>query len=844
MSIGQANHRFAESILYSLGYQPDYVKHDYRFAAVNGDDISSEVIDTAAFLSDPPSFRTACIGFTSRGQDDIYRFGYLGAPHVISMPLGQDMAQIWSFGNPESPEKVDEVERSRLHIYAQKQELWKPDAVFRAKSSNTAPNDSTDLYDFGLVPTIEKIIQEKLNSLLSKVVTFVIEDHKKIYQRNLSEIEYKNLFRVLFGFIAGKLLIDRQYPGEWHNQDASGLLRSVSGFYLKREFNFIDGFNSETLNSAWRMIHEGFPFQNISLETMAYVYENTFVDEQSRQIHGTHATPPAIAEYIVDHLPIDNLGLHQRKTFEPFSGHAPFLTAALSRIKQLLPKDLSREDRHKYLTKNIVGLEIDSFAREVAHYSLILADYPNPNDWSILNEDFFLSKRAESTLEDSDIILCNPPFGYFSAEERQIYGDIQYAEKPFEVLNRILDADPDMIGMVLPRKFLTNNSLKALRQRLMSMYNNIHLTTFPDNVFKFATVETVAISASRSKKTNKTTIYRSTVSRSEYKDFLSNKKVRSEKTYISTEVDSNSDLWSVSALDSLRILTQDMPRLADIARISRGVSYLKSKDEMLSTSPLPDHLLGIWNADDNFTPYSVKKIFYLDSSINNIDRGKSLLKNYNSPKVIVNHNAKSRGVWRLYAVPDERNLFFYHNFMGIWPENDISIYTLSAILNSSVVNAILSFGNGKGWHITKKDLGKIPIPRLTSKQNIHIEGLVKEYLAISEEKYETDYLYFTAQRKALQEIESKVFEIYGLNDDIIIDTLLYFVETGPDIRETDREDIYDLRSELVDKYFTSGLDYDEMRSLNYMDLIEDQEEEEFYFDAFALMSRENQEGGN
>ena len=125
---------------------------------------------------------------------------------------------------------------------------------------------------------------------------------------------------------------------------------------------------------------EGFHLQNVSLEALAYVYENTFVSRELRQAYGTHATPPEVAEFVVRQLPFEAISdRDQRTVFEPFAGHAPFLTAALGRLRALLPSSVGVDARHKYLVRMLSGIELDSFACEIAWHSLILADYPNPN---------------------------------------------------------------------------------------------------------------------------------------------------------------------------------------------------------------------------------------------------------------------------------------------------------------------------------------------------------------------------------------------------------------------------------------------------------------------------------
>ena len=121
--------------------------------------------------------------------------------------------------------------------------------------------------------------------------------------------------------------------------------------------------------------------------------------EKTRKLYGIHSTPPYVAEYIVRQLPFEDLGVHESHVFEPFAGHAVFLVAAMRRLKERIPFDWTREQRHEYFKKMLVGVEIDDFAREVARLSLMLADYPNPAGWSLHGADALTSEVVETELK-------------------------------------------------------------------------------------------------------------------------------------------------------------------------------------------------------------------------------------------------------------------------------------------------------------------------------------------------------------------------------------------------------------------------------------------------------------
>ena len=161
-----------------------------------------------------------------------------------------------------------------------------------------------------------------------------------------------------------------------------------------------------------------------------------------RKLYGIHSTPRSIARYIVEHLPVEQLGQDERVVIEPCAGHAVFLVAALKRLRDLLGPDWTGQARHRYFAKRLQGFEQDPFAREISKLCLTLADFPNPNGWSLEKADVFTSRRFIEALADARIALCNPPFEEFKASERRHYGTSVGASKPLEVLNRVSPAHP------------------------------------------------------------------------------------------------------------------------------------------------------------------------------------------------------------------------------------------------------------------------------------------------------------------------------------------------------------------------------------------------------------------
>src|SRR5205807_6837170 len=103
-------------------------------------------------------------------------------------------------------------------------------------------------------------------------------------------------------------------------------LDRVSAYY-KDEHHVLE--DSATRQVVAEGLWKGISFRNLSVEALAYIYENTLVDDETRRRYGTHSTPHSIARYIIHHLGLETLNPDDRRIVEPCSGHGIFLVAAL-----------------------------------------------------------------------------------------------------------------------------------------------------------------------------------------------------------------------------------------------------------------------------------------------------------------------------------------------------------------------------------------------------------------------------------------------------------------------------------------------------------------------------------
>jgi hypothetical protein len=821
--------------LRSIGYSQDLLIDNYPYADFFSPFYSVSAVDLAAFAQQPPSYRTACFGIVvSRGERDVSKYSALGAPHLIDVDVRNGETRLWQITGNRHPDLVERIHPDELFAaFERRSEEWNPESLLRAKSLDVHFSTSQpDLFDFGLIPIIERQVNQKLDELFGLTIGIATKTYYENHGKELNSQAYQGLFRLLFRLIVAKLLADRQYPGNWSDTDVKVVLGKVEKFYFRsaRPERVLNDY--EVQQAAWDSIRNSFHLQNLSLEALAYVYENTFVSVETRRKYGTHATPPEVAEFIVRSLPFESIeNPTQRTVFEPFCGHAPFLTAALGRLRSLLGSTLNAQERHNYLIRMLMGMELDSFAREVARYSLILADYPNPDGWKIDEDDVFESKLFAEHLQAANIVLSNPPYASFSAEERKRYTALRSPDKAAEALLRVLDNPPLMLGFLLPRSFIDSRIYRTARQQLADAYEEISLIALPDNAFRYSEVETAIVMAHGTIPKTKRVWYSSFVAKQDYDKFaLTGAFTWSEREEVQVPIPPDPQLWQTPLYKQLHKHIAGLPVLGEYVDIHQGVQYLEPVKQYVSDRPQLGYIPGIHNVSDGLEPYVVRDHKYLRVSPE-LMRRKAHERAWDKPKVIVNAARISRGAWRILAAVDEQGLLGYQRFHAIWSKGELSIQTIAAILNGPLANAFLAVNLPRRDN-TIHTLKNVPVPRLSYKAIEEIDVLVDEYRSVVnsvEEQVMIAANHFEKIRHLLLRIDQIVLEAYQLPTDFYSKLLGYFVFPSWYGAQTIPRDVLSERyRHFVDKSFLGSLSTIEVREYNYIDYLLEQEDAEFY----------------
>lgn len=708
--------------LRSIGYRDEWLLSNYEYADVAGDSYAVRTVAMAAFAQMPPSYRNACIGVITAngvsGAAHVQQHRALGAPMVFEVSdTGIDRWKVTKSGEPEFRGRISHNEIDKA--FSVHQNEWNPDRVLRAKAIGADPGTvQLDFIDLGLMPALEGMIYKKMDRLLKDTLHKVV----KTYQRyNHAEPPSDYLFRLVFRFIAAKLFRDRKFSGGWDSDDPATILKAVEGHYNSDSQNVLPflRYRREVAEIAWETISSAFHFQNLSVDDLAFIYENTFITDKTRKTLGIHSTPPRVAEYIVRKLPFEELPESDRHILEPCSGHGVFLIAAMRRLRELLPAGMSDARRHQYFVNRLVGIEMDAFSLEVCRLSLMLADYPNPNGWRLHNEDVYATTRLNDELKRADIVLCNPPFKDFRYDEREKYGDDLLIQKPAELLRRILDNPPLLLGFVLPLIFNTGNPYRDFHHRLSRSYGSIELVSLPE-VFNYSDVPTVLLLASEQRNKNAlTAVTCRTFNDQSIETFFREGRepvANTELRTVAEEKDSSFSLWIPRFSRVWRYL-EGFPTLEQEVDIHQGIHWKGRKGkhkrgerrtDVISDNETPGFIKGVPRVEDHLTQYSLKGHQYL-SLCPEHQKDNSYKYPWNKPKAVCNAFRLRRSPWRVGAVADPLGLAFSKQFFAFWPSGATSIYALAALLNSPVTNA-WCFTRDLQIENRKQTLCALPIP--------------------------------------------------------------------------------------------------------------------------------------
>lgn len=689
-----------------------------------------------------------------------------------------DEVSSWQVYAHKAPRLLDRFPVDRLsETFQRHREEWTPDVIHRAKSIGRIDfNYQRDFVDIGLIPAIEGEIHTKLDRMIQEAIA----DVHHISNGQVMRLLFRGVFRLL----AAKILTDRQNSRaqSWDADNVADVLSAMGDYYaLGKDTQIWPARTIAMLDPIWKAFRAGFNVANISADDLAYVYESTLVTPQARAQFGTHSTPRHVSDYILDRFRLWEFGTQPLNVYEPFAGAGVFLGSALRQMRDGLPHNWSDKQRHDLLIRHIGGAEIDPFACEVAKLSLILADYPNANGWQVEERDLFAKGALSARLQGQDVILCNPPFEAFTADERRQYPDAHAVDgsKAVFALATALQAKPKMIGFVVPNTMLVDRRYREQRREVERLYGDIELVSLPDGVFNVSQLDTALLIARDLREPGTAQRLRSSaIYDADKKRFAVDRTPShtSEETRSGTAT-AEGNLWS-PPLQHVWSALRDFPRLRSLVHGHWGLRWhgeLKKTPRVFDV-PGRDRVPGYMDSSalDQFVLGDPR---YLDAGPGAIRWGHTY--NWDVPKILANAGRLSRGYWRLAAAVDREGRHASQQLIAFWPDKDganVDLDAVAALLNGPVINAFLAEHSfDKRFRI--RTLEGAPVPKHIPEA---LGDLSRAYSAAArraDSKPEE-----LAQRLAA--LDALTLEAYGLDTSLTRDLLAAFGTNERPVRGT------------------------------------------------------------
>lgn len=720
--------------LQRCGYTRPLLRENFRFAQGQ--------VPLVAFAHEPADARSACIAVTTGNGDparSVLASRETGAPIVF---VTRNRGFEWWAQRHDGPQHLEDVPAAGLgRFFARYKDQFRPERVYAAKTRGLFEKDcQLTFVDVGLMPMVEGEIGRRLTSLVERSVRLLMA-HLKWSRPSAEQGHW--IWRSVFWLVAAKILHDKNVPSfsTLDLRDVDQVFISIDRHYASHSSVGVpDPERARALADVAPTVAQFADLGHVTTESLAYVYENALISKQTRAELGTHSTPSYLVDYIVWQLApwIEKIPQADRYVFEPACGHAAFLVSAMRLLREILSSDLrSPQARHGYLKGRLHGIDSDSFALEIARLSLTLADIPNPNGWDLTAQDMFTGDLLAQRAKQAMILLANPPFERFKAQERSRYADLKHVTKTAEMLARTLPhlAPGAVFGVVIPQGILHSKDAAPLRHLLANDFELQEICLFPDGIFKFSDMESAVIVGRR--RTKRSPIYPTV----RYRRVREKDADRFKESYaVTTERLVSQERFAQDAayemhlpdLEEVWRWTAYGARLGDVAHVGQGLFY-RGRDL------LPDGTMTIsvhhfaraargfaqWHRDVMIHELPREVWMSLDPAV--VDRSVTG-GTTGVAQVLVNYAPVSRGPWRLKALIDREGHAVTSRFLTVRPKSaDHPLEFVWAILNSPLANAYV-YSHTMKRDILAGTLREMPLPRVTGTDTARIAEAARAYL--------------------------------------------------------------------------------------------------------------------
>jgi len=683
--------------------------YDKSRLAFNVETDSVQRIPLIAFAHSTHDSRSACVAVLDEVTDpekDVASCKSVGAPIVFAYFNRQ--WQFWKQGSS-YPEFLASCEsRDLAAFFRERSAEFAPLAVYRAKT--WARFDHTyqlGFVDLGLMPLVEEQAGKKLSELIERVV---LDTKDRLEWDQVSDYQGHWLLKSSFWLLAAKILKDKRVRTfvDLDLTEVDKVFDKVAVHYGALHPVAL-GRNAEirALTEAAIEISKFASLSMITIEALAYLYENALITKATRTELGTHSTPTYLVDYILGRLQpwIQELATDKRNIFEPACGHAAFLLSGMRLLSDLLHEEVSPSWRHNYLRARLHGCDRDSFALEIARLSLTLSDVPNPNGWDLRTCDIFESESLEGYLAKSTILLANPPF--------------KLAQRFLETTIPKLRPGT-VVGLVLPQNVLYSKQSRSIREHLRDGFEIAEISLFPDKVFNFSSAESAVILA-RKLESNRVAAGTILHRRIREKDFGNFRRVfaATKESEIPPSRISPDNSWSfvIPELEEVWAHCHGLSKFSEIATIGKGFDFRSTDDPKFPkgavqycNSPQEGFVEGFVRLHKHLQTHQLPKTVWINPDPQIIKTPRYGM-TANQPQLLINYSPVSRGPWRLKALLDKTGHAFSSRFLAVRPTSaEWSLESLWGLCNSPLANAYVYDFSSKRDVLTGM-LRRMPIPK-------------------------------------------------------------------------------------------------------------------------------------
>ncbi len=394
------------------------------------------------------------------------------------------------------PESLN-LDTWRETLVSPKSHLFKPQELAKYKSGQLSLADLEETSSEGSFNSLLREQQKKIDQAFLQGIEEALGFVTTPQNSASSRAEAKgHVIRFAIAYLAARILEDKNFF-DTRIEDPIELLDRVgqirNGFFKRAKASAAHA-PLEARQALTRHMGYQVSFVLADHRDVGRLYEKAIktLKEQYEELNNEnwgdlkqHYTPVAIAERMLEALPLERLRPSERVIFDPAAGSGSLLLAATSRLAAMT--DIPKEERDSYLRSHVMGNDWDEYASWIAQLRYFLASeslgnasepyqvsevLPFPDYFAHLN----YNDLEQNTLPKKPrVIVANPPF--LQREGMQ------------EAANFVLKAldwmeDNSQFAFVLPQSFLTGarDQIRVARDSMNRQCEILETWQFPEGV--------------------------------------------------------------------------------------------------------------------------------------------------------------------------------------------------------------------------------------------------------------------------------------------------------------------------------------------------------------------------